>query len=134
MSFSAAMHRLCSIAGKKEVFSITVSTFGRPEDVSAENAYECDPWTVYATDTEREVGPDDLKGRCHVTLGDDLKPGAHLPPARLLLEQRRIPLSVEPAWLSQRVLSALYSPTWWCLTDAMCCDVWASERCACRRL
>ena len=56
--------------------SFKVKAFARPEDVSAEQAYKTDPWTVYATDTELTGLPDSLRGRCVVVLDDNLLSGA----------------------------------------------------------
>ena len=44
--------------------------------MSAEQAYETDPWTVYATDTELTGLPESLRGRCVVVLDDKLLSGA----------------------------------------------------------
>jgi hypothetical protein len=53
-----------------------VRLFARPEDVSAETAYKNHQWALYATNTEQVgVSMDRLKGRCHVSLTDDVKPG-----------------------------------------------------------
>lgn len=53
--------------------------FARPEDVDPETAYKSNMWTLYATNTEVEdIDVDRLRGRCHVALNDDVKPGAKL--------------------------------------------------------
>lgn len=62
-------------AGAKEVIGLKVKAFARPEDISSDNAYHCSPWTLYATGAILRVGPEDLRGCCHVTLTDDLLPG-----------------------------------------------------------
>lgn len=55
--------------------SLKVKAFARPEDVSAKNAYESDPWTVLATDTALTFKPEALRGRCVVVLDDKLLTG-----------------------------------------------------------
>lgn len=53
-----------------------MKAFARPEDVSADNAYSTDPWTVLATDTTLTFLPSALRGRCVVVLDDKLLTGA----------------------------------------------------------
>lgn len=64
-------------AGTHEVVGLTVKAFARPEDVSADNAYRCSPWTVYATSTLLAADPEHLRGCCHVTLADEVQPGGY---------------------------------------------------------
>jgi hypothetical protein len=66
-------------AANAEVASLKVKAFARPEDISATKAYECDPWTVFATETLLLCSPDSLRGRCVVVLNENLLSGAPMP-------------------------------------------------------
>lgn len=70
----------------KEVTGLQLRRLARPEELSAETAYELSLWTVYLTDEKITCSLDDLSGRCCVVLDSGARTGP--------VEETRLPYDV----------------------------------------